>query len=186
MSSGCAHRSHSKNLKFFEFKLDMDPLHPLKALLQLQLASDSYAVLHLPHILATLTPAAFLPSPHTQKWIARISSLLYSKDPGARWAGLCIAHKTSTHSKPIMIECAQAWLAVALPILSRNEPAPTLKASIRLLALIFSSATDVPEFQRQLATPNVPKFSTALISLVDKQYDRELKVRYCTLPHKKA
>lgn len=154
----------------------MDPPHPLKTLLQLQLASDSYTVLHLPHILSSLTPAAFLPSPHTQKWTARISSLLYSKDPGARWAGLSIAHKTSIYSKSIMIECAQTWLAVALPILSRNEPAPTLKASIRLLCQIFTSATDVPEFQRQLATPNVPKFSAALISLADKQHDRELKV----------
>lgn len=47
---------------------------------------------------------------------------------------------------------------------------------MRLLNHIFSTATDVPEFQRQLATPNVPKYSLALIALADKQEDREVKV----------
>lgn len=165
--------------KSWSIELDMDPPHPLKALLQLQLPSDSYAVHNLPYVLSSLTPAALRPSPHIQKWIARISSLLYSKDPGARWAGLCIAHETSIHSKSIIIDCAQTWLAVALPLLSRNEPVPTLKASIRLLRQIFISATEVPEFQRRIATPNIPKFSAVLISLTDKQHDRVLKVRYC-------
>jgi hypothetical protein len=98
-----------------------------------------------------------------------------------------------------MIESAQSWLGVALPILSvrlfpivrrslshiidccqKNEPPPTLKASMRLLNHIFSAATDVPEFQRQLATPYVPKFSVALISLAENQDDREVKV---IIPH---
>ena len=47
---------------------------------------------------------------------------------------------------------------------------------MRLLNYIFSAATDVPEFQRQMATPNVPKFSLALIALAEKQDDREVKV----------
>lgn len=102
----------SKKLAF------MDALHPLKALLQLQLASDSYAVLHLPYVLASLTSTCFSPSPHIQKWTTRIHSLIHSKDPGARWAGLCIAYQTSLFSKSIMIECAQNWLGVALPVLS--------------------------------------------------------------------
>jgi hypothetical protein len=104
--------------KVFKLPTAMDPPHPLKALLQLQLASDSYAVLHLSYVLGTLTSACFLPSPHTQKWTARINSLMQSKDPGARWAGLCIAHQTSVFSKSIMIEFAQSWLGVALPLLS--------------------------------------------------------------------
>ena len=97
---------------------EMDPPHPLKALLQLQLASDSVAVLHLSYVLSSLTPTCFSPSSHTQNWTTRINSLLHSKDPGARWAGLCIAHQTSIFSKPIMIESAQSWLGVALPMLS--------------------------------------------------------------------
>ncbi|KAH9939977.1 rRNA processing/ribosome biogenesis-domain-containing protein [Amylocystis lapponica] len=154
----------------------MEDHHPLKALLQLQLASDSYAVLHLPYVLETLTPEYFLPSSHTQKWTARVNSLLHSKDAGARWSGLCIASQTAVCSRALMMECAQSWVGVALPLLSKNEPLPTVKAAVRLLRHVFSTATNVPEFQRQVCTPNVPKFSLALIAMAEKQTDVELKL----------
>jgi hypothetical protein len=76
------------------------------------------------------------------------------------------------------------WLFIAtLSIaVSRNvkkaEPVPTLKAAIRLLSQIFTMAKDLPEFQRQVATPNVPKFSLVLVGLVQNQTDQELKVRF--------
>jgi hypothetical protein len=35
---------------------------------------------------------------------------------------------------------------------------------------------DVPEFQRQLATPNVPKFSLALMVLAEKPDGQEVGV----------
>ncbi|KAF7352611.1 Pre-rRNA-processing protein rix1 [Mycena venus] len=149
--------------------------HPLKALLQLQLGSDSYAVLHLPYILASLTAESLLPSPHSTKWTARVNSLLHAKTPDARWAGLCLAHKTSVLSKSTMIECAQSWIGIALPILSKKECLPILCACVRLLRVIFSAATDTPEFQRQVATPNVAKFTAALIPLAEKHVDIELK-----------
>ncbi|KAJ7129455.1 rRNA processing/ribosome biogenesis-domain-containing protein [Mycena epipterygia] len=153
----------------------MDAGHPLKTLLQLQLGSDSYAVLHLPHILASLTAESLAPSPHSSKWTARINSLLHSKTADARWAGLCIAHRTSVLSRSTMIECAQSWIGMALPVLSKKESPPIISASVRLLRVIFSAATDVPEFQRQVATPNVSKFTAALIPLAEKHVDIELK-----------
>ena len=58
----------------------------------------------------------------------------------------------------------------------KQEPLPTLKAAIRLLAHIFSVAIDTPEFQRQIASPNVPKFSLALIVIAEEHASRELKV----------
>jgi len=61
-------------------------------------------------------------------------------------------------------------------ILKRNETPPTWKACIRLLDYIFFSAVGIPEFQRQLAIPNFPKFSAALISFVEKNDDREIQV----------
>lgn len=103
---------------FSEAECEMESTHPLKALLQLQLATDSSAVLHLPYIIASLTSDCFLPSSHLTKWTTRINSLLYSKDAGGRWAGLCIAQKTSDLSRETMIEYAQSWLGVALPMLS--------------------------------------------------------------------
>jgi hypothetical protein len=51
-----------------------------------------------------------------------------------------------------------------------------LKASVRYLRHVLSAATDVPEFQRQLATPTVPKFSQALVSIVNNVAEYELKV----------
>ncbi|THH14397.1 hypothetical protein EW146_g5930 [Bondarzewia mesenterica] len=154
----------------------MEPAHPLKLFLQHQLASDSNAILHLPYILSGLSSQCFTPSAHLQKWSTRLSSLIHSKDPGARWAGLCLAFQTSMCSKTLMIESAQSWIGAALPLLSKNEPVPNLKSAIRLLLYIFSTTTDVPEFQRQLATPNIPKFSLALLALAETHGDQELKL----------
>lgn len=61
--------------------------------------------------------------------------------------------------------------------MKKDEPVPILKAAIRLLRHIFSSALDVAEFQRLLCTPNVPKASAALISIAEKHREQELKVR---------
>ena len=93
----------------------------LKSLLQFQLASDASSVANLPYCLSTLTAECLLPSAHLAKWTSRINSLMHSKESGARWAGLCLAHKTSLLSQTIMIDCAQSWLVVALPTLSVRE-----------------------------------------------------------------
>ncbi|KAG1906992.1 rRNA processing/ribosome biogenesis-domain-containing protein [Suillus fuscotomentosus] len=149
--------------------------HPLKSLLQLQLASDSSSVLHLSSVLSTLSEGILSSSPHLQKWTSRVTALIHSKDAGARWAGICIAYRTSSLSKSTMTEFAQSWAGLALSILTKPEPLPLLKASIRYLRHVLSAATDVPELQRQLATPTVPKFSQALVSIVERAADYELK-----------
>ncbi|KAG2154981.1 rRNA processing/ribosome biogenesis-domain-containing protein [Suillus bovinus] len=149
--------------------------HPLKSLLQLQLASDASSVLHLSSVLSTLSEGLLLPSPHLQKWTSRVTSLIHSKDAGARWAGMCIAYRTSSLSKSTMTEFAQTWAGLALSILTKPEPLPLLKASIRYLRHVLSAATDMPELQRQVATPTVPKFSQVLVSIVEKAADYELK-----------
>jgi len=57
----------------------------------------------------------------------------------------------------------------------KNEPTPTLKASIRLLRLIFMTSMGA-EFQRQVVVPNLPKFAAAIVGLAEKHHDEELKV----------
>ncbi|KAH0587795.1 hypothetical protein J132_06140 [Termitomyces sp. J132] len=158
----------------------MEVLHPLKTLLQFQLATDASSVLHLPYVLSSLTQDSLSSSSHLTKWTNRINSLLHSKDAGARWAGLCIAHKTSILSRSTMIECAQSWLVIALPLLSKNEPPPTIKASIRLLRIIFSAGVGTPEYQRQVATPNISKFTAAIIAIAEKNRDKELRALILT------
>ena len=96
----------------------MDVSQELKTLLQVHLASDSSAALHLPHVLATLSSTALQSSEHIQKRVARVNTLVASKDGAARWAGLCIALQTASLSRDLMLECAQAWVGAAIPLLS--------------------------------------------------------------------
>jgi hypothetical protein len=60
--------------------------------------------------------------------------------------------------------------------IKRNEATPTLKAAVRLLRTIFTTALDITEFQRQVSTPNVLKFTTAIITLAENHGDTDLKV----------
>jgi len=169
-------------------------VHPLKTFLHLQLASDNAAVLNLPYVIRFLSAQHLLPSPHLQKWTTRINALIHSKEPGACWAGLIIACQTSLLSRQVMLESARSWVSAALPLFSvrvsthtlfpwsdyakKQVPLPTLKAATRLLTHIFSVARDTPEFQRQIASPNVPKFSLALIALAEDHPSHELKVSH--------
>ncbi|KAJ7590791.1 rRNA processing/ribosome biogenesis-domain-containing protein [Mycena floridula] len=151
----------------------MDP--PLKTILQLHLASDASALQNLPYIIESLNSDSFSPSSHLQKWIARVNSLLHSKDVSGRWIGLCLAQRTAVLSKSLMIESGQSWLGVALPLLSKKDPAPVIKSAVHLCRTIFSSAVDIPEFQRQVSTPNVPKFNAVTIALLEGSSDSELR-----------
>ncbi|EJU06292.1 hypothetical protein DACRYDRAFT_44452, partial [Dacryopinax primogenitus] len=151
--------------------------HPLAALLQHYIATDDAAVSYLPSTLSILSPTAFLPSSHLAKWIARVNSLVTSKHRGGKWAGICLATRTAECSKDVMVDCASGWVGNVLPTLQRNEPLPTQLAAISLLHTIFTKATDMPEFLRQICTPNVPKFSLALISLCENaQSSLELRL----------
>src|ERR1700720_2543536 len=96
----------------------MDAVDLLKALLQVQLASDETAIENVGYALTMLSPQCFCPPPHLQQWILRVNSLLHSKISGARWAGLCVAHETSSLSKSVMIHSSQDWLGLTLPLLS--------------------------------------------------------------------
>ncbi|KZT62855.1 hypothetical protein CALCODRAFT_462159 [Calocera cornea HHB12733] len=151
--------------------------HPLAALLQHYIATDDAAATYLPSTLATLTPQAFHPSPHLTKWIARVNSLIASKNRVGKWAGICLAARTAECSKDVMVDAAAGWVGNVLPVLQKSDSVPTQSAAVLLLDIIFSRATDMPEFARQVCTPNVPKFSLALIALCDgPKAPLELKV----------
>ena len=95
-----------------------DSVHPLKTFLHIQLASDSAAVLNLPHVIRFLSAQHLQPSPHLQKWMMRINALIHSKEPGACWAGLTIACQTSLLSRQVMLESARSWVSATLPLFS--------------------------------------------------------------------
>ncbi|KDQ29473.1 hypothetical protein PLEOSDRAFT_1076209 [Pleurotus ostreatus PC15] len=60
----------------------------------------------------------------------------------------------------------------------KTECVPVAKAAIRLGVLILMACADIPEFQRQISTPNVAKFTSSLIILAEKSASLELK-RLC-------
>ena len=109
-----------------------DSVHPLKTFLHLQLASDNAAVLNLPYVIRFLSSQHLQPSPHLQKWMARINSLIHSKDSGACWAGLSIACQTSLLSREVMLESARSWVGAALPLFSVRVSTHTLFSWISL------------------------------------------------------
>lgn len=104
----------------FELVNDMQHENALEGLLRLQLSSDAISALYLPSVLSTLSPAQFSTSTDSQihKWATRITSLLQSKDSGARWAGICLAKKTGELRRDLAVEYAQRWINLTLPLLS--------------------------------------------------------------------
>ncbi|KLO19861.1 hypothetical protein SCHPADRAFT_934991 [Schizopora paradoxa] len=156
----------------------MDSNDILHTFLQTYLSDDALSVTFLPAILSGLSSCDVENSTHLSKWVNRVNSLIHSKDAGIRWAGLCLALKTSQLARSVLLSSGQAWVAAVIPLLSKADNPVTYKAAIRLLTYIFTTTTDLSEFQRQVVTPNVPKFSNALISLTEKFADLGLKI-YC-------
>ena len=94
-------------------------MQTLESIVQLQLATETTSVFYLPSVLENLTEELFQLSSHSSagrtKWIARVNSLLHSKEPAGRWAGACLARRTAAVSKEILLECASGWITAALP-----------------------------------------------------------------------
>ena len=97
------------------FSLSMDPLdHVLTALI----ATDSAAVANLPVVLGALEGVSLRASAHLRKLVARLSTLMHSKEPSARWVGICIANHCFKQDRDAVLEHAHVWVATCLPILS--------------------------------------------------------------------
>ena len=122
-----------------------DATHPLKVILQLHLATDTAAAQNLPFVLDALSVECLTPSTHLPKWTARINSLIHSKQVHARWAGLCLAHKSSLYSKALMIDNAQSWLGVAVPNLSVRPS----KNYTKKLSTFIGSEKKQPRFSQR-------------------------------------
>ncbi|KIO31087.1 hypothetical protein M407DRAFT_221600 [Tulasnella calospora MUT 4182] len=152
-------------------------------ILQHQLATDATTLAQMPIVLQTLTADHLKPSQPTGKWMARINSLLHSREPSFRWAGLCLADKTSELSVQLMLEHAETWIGIVLPMLSKVEVEPVHTMSIRLLFRIFSSATHMTEFQRQVSTPNVSRYALAMVALAEKGAPISLQASPAPLSH---
>lgn len=98
--------------------------HPLELLLQNHLGTDVAALNHLPEVLVVLQqPDIFGDGARAGvlgKWNARISSLLHSREASSRWVGLYLARYTALASRQILVDNAQGWVGVVLPMLSAS------------------------------------------------------------------
>ncbi|CAE6428872.1 hypothetical protein ACGC1H_000975 [Rhizoctonia solani] len=152
--------------------------HPLELLLQNHLGTDESALKYLPNVITTLQqPDIFGEARVLGKWNARINSFLHSREAASRWVGLYLARYTALGSRQTLVDNAQGWVGVVLPMLSKPEPSPNHYAATRLLLHIFTAVTDMPEFQRQVVIPNVQKFSQALLVLAknpESEFDLKL------------
>lgn len=96
-------------------------MQTLESIVQLQLATETTSVFHLPIVLESLTEEHFhshSPSHSSAgrtRWVARVNSMLHSKEPAGRWAGACLARRTAAVSKEVLLECASGWIGVVLP-----------------------------------------------------------------------
>ncbi|KDN48003.1 hypothetical protein RSAG8_03019, partial [Rhizoctonia solani AG-8 WAC10335] len=154
--------------------------HPLELLLQNHLGTDESALKYLPDVITILEqPDIFGEARVLGKWNARISSFLHSREAASRWVGLYLARYTALGSRQILVDNAQGWVGVVLPMLSKPEPSPNHYAATRLLSYIFTAITDMPEFQRQVVIPNVQKCSQALLTLAknpESEYDLKVHI----------
>lgn len=108
-------------------------MQTLESIVQLQLATETTSVFHLPVVLESLTEEHFHSRPHPNpgrtKWIARVNSLLHSKEPAGRWAGACLARRTAAVSKEVLLECASGWIGVVLPWFSVRAESHLMQCS---------------------------------------------------------
>jgi len=129
-----------------------DSIHPLRTFLQLHLASDDAAILNLPFVIQFLSPQHLQPSPHLQKWITRINSLIHSKDQGARWAGLSIACQIALFSRALMLKNARNWVGATLPLFSVR---PSIYALVPWLSSCEEKRRACSNFESCHATPHL-------------------------------
>lgn len=88
----------------------------LDVILQHQLSTDEQAIASVLNVISQLTPSHLI-SPRLL--LARIHSLLQRPaNPGARWAGLCLAYKVASLRSEILVENAKTWISFTLPLLS--------------------------------------------------------------------
>ncbi|KAF8430358.1 rRNA processing/ribosome biogenesis-domain-containing protein [Tirmania nivea] len=101
------------------------------------------------------------------KYKTRVSSLLQSRLPQGRWAGVALV-KASLESSPEALGAwAKSWVPLLVALLGRPEPTATLTLSLTTLSTIFNALTpSKPALTRELTTPNLKPFLEATLHLL--------------------
>ncbi|KAL7270565.1 hypothetical protein RUND412_006723 [Rhizina undulata] len=100
------------------------------------------------------------------KFKTRISSLLQSKSPQARWSGVALVKGCVESSFECLVSHGGVWVRSLVPLLGRPEPPSTHELALATLTRIFTALTlNKPTLIREIVAPNIPATITHILNL---------------------
>ncbi|KAK6330595.1 hypothetical protein TWF718_002794 [Orbilia javanica] len=94
----------------------------------------------------------------------RISSLLQSRTPQARWAGVCLV-KAGIETSVTFLQGVGLWIPMLLKMVNKpQDGGPIAERAIATLTRIFVLTTSKPTLTRELTSPHLPTFSQYLLA----------------------
>ncbi|KAI8994697.1 rRNA processing/ribosome biogenesis-domain-containing protein [Pilobolus umbonatus] len=100
-----------------------------------------------------------------KKWVQRLNLLLQSKNPTVRYCVISLIKTTCKQSHTLLLANAKQWSAQLLGFLAKKDLPLIYQESIDTLSFIFSYTVNKPELQREITSPNLPRFNQLLIQL---------------------
>lgn len=99
----------------------------------------------------------------------RISSLLQSRTPQARWAGVCLV-KAGVETSSTFLQGVGLWIPMLLKMVNKPD-GPIAERAIATLTRIFILTASKPTLTRELTSPHLPTFSQYLLSISTSSSD---------------
>ncbi|CAG8655966.1 3226_t:CDS:10 [Acaulospora morrowiae] len=159
--------------------MSTDPAKLLNSIIINYTFNDDTVESFVPFILETITHHQLLKNLNKEsnsaervpihKWCTRINSLLQSKVGSARWAGVCFVKISIEQSEDLFAQNLKTWSSALLTLLTRPEPAITLRTVISSLSIMFERTVNKPETQREVTSQLLPRFNTALLQLSENK-----------------
>ncbi|KAK6502701.1 hypothetical protein TWF506_003276 [Arthrobotrys conoides] len=94
----------------------------------------------------------------------RISSLLQSRTPQARWVGVCLV-KAGVETSSTFLQGVGLWIPMLLKMVNKPQDGPIAERAIATLTRLFVLTTSKPTLTRELTSPHLPTFSQYLLSI---------------------
>ncbi|KAF3217714.1 hypothetical protein TWF106_000259 [Orbilia oligospora] len=95
----------------------------------------------------------------------RISSLLQSRIPQARWAGVCLV-KAGIETSSTFLQGVGLWIPMLLKMVNKpQDGGPIAERAIATLTRLFVLTTSKPTLTRELTSSHLPTFSQYLLSI---------------------
>jgi pre-rRNA-processing protein RIX1 len=108
--------------------------------------------------------------PSLTKFKVRVSALVKSKQPIARWFG-CYLCKVAVESKcySILKSHGGTWAGLLQHVLEVKEPLVTHQIAIQALSTLFSATYGKPNFTKEITTSRLPEYVKQLFVLAGKE-----------------